>query len=149
MKPCFSLKEGDISLSSRTAEYNTRQREAVLSYLASRMDLYVTASQIVSFFALQSVSIGRTTVYRHLEKLVRSGAIRKYSFDGAVGACYKYVSESERESERYHLKCEKCGGVFDLSCNVVSDIARHIFERHDFQVNDMKTVFYGKCKDCL
>lgn len=136
-------------MNRRPANYHTKQGEAILAYLASRNKDYVTAAQVVEHFQSGNGLIGRTTVYRRLERLVQEGKVRKYIFDGALGACFRYVEQPESESDFYHLKCDVCGGIFSLQCDEVGQVSRHIMEVHAFEVNDRKTVFYGKCQMCL
>jgi Fur family ferric uptake transcriptional regulator len=88
--------------------------------------------------------IGQTTIYRHLERLAAEGLIRKYVLDGG-SACYQYSGNSR---EQYHLVCEICGGLIHVNCDFLDKIGRHFLKRHDFQINMLKTVFYGTCKKC-
>ena len=133
----------------RPANYQTKQREAILSYIVSLGGSHVTASRIVEHFKDHALPISRTTVYRHLDRLEESGKLRKYTLDGTSGACYQYAEQSHSCQEHFHLKCEDCGELLHLQCNTLEDIGRHVFEDHAFQVNPMKTVLYGKCRKCL
>ena len=125
----------------RPASYNTKQGEAVLAYIESVKEAFVTAAQIIEYLKKEKVEISRPTVYRQLEKLAGDGRIRKYLFGDSTVASYKYVDPNEKSRDLYHLKCEKCDGVFDLKCNEVDHVSRHIYESHSFRVNDSKTVF--------
>lgn len=133
----------------RPAYYNTKHSKVILAYLASEKEIFLTAAQIEEHLHKEQVVISRPTVYRQLEKLVSDGKIRKYTFDGSTVSCFQYVDPNEDERELYHLKCEVCDEVLPLKCDEVFHVARHILETHDFQVNDSKTVFYGKCRLCL
>ena len=132
----------------RPANYQTKQREAILAYVASLENRHVTAAQIVGHFALDETSVGRTTVYRHLDRLTRDGQLQKCNVDGIPGACYQYVSEPEANNEHLLLKCEGCGELIHLDCGELDEMHRHIFQEHTFRVNAAKTVFYGKCGAC-
>lgn len=136
-------------LSRRPSNYTTKQGEAVLAYIRSLKDRHVTASEIVEHFEKNDVSIGRTTIYRQLEKLVQDGKVRKYSFDLSAGACFQYVDECKFCEEHYHMKCENCGKIIHLQDEIMSAVAAHILRVHEFEVNVMKTVFYGKCRSCI
>jgi len=142
----FGFGGGDMG---RPASYNTKQREAVLAYIASLDGGHVTAARIVEHFENENAPIGRTTIYRHLDKLVESGKIHKYNIDDVSGACFAYVSHGTECGEHFHLKCEDCGELFHLQCDTLSEMQRHILAEHAFKVNTMKTVFYGKCDNCL
>jgi len=133
----------------RPSSYNTKQHEAVLDYIVSLGNTHVTASQVVGYFENEEASVGRTTVYRNLEKLVQEGKLHKYNVDGIVGACYQYVNVSDGQHQHLLLKCEECGELIHLNCEVLDEIHLHIYQDHTFKVNPTKTVFYGKCEDCF
>ena len=131
----------------RPENYNTKQRETILGYILSLGGAHVTAAQIVSHFEKRAVPIGRATVYRHLDRLTESGKLRRYTTDGISGACYQYAGE--RCGPHFHLKCESCGELLHLECETLSGLERHVFDKHAFQVNTMKTVLYGRCGGCI
>ena len=132
----------------RPVNYSTKQGEAVLAYLASVKGTFVTVAQIEDFLKNERVAISRPTIYRRLEKLIQEGRVSKYLFgDGSV-ACFRYNNPSPCVRDTCHLKCETCRAVFDLACDEVDHISRHITEEHAFQVNGSKIVFYGKCETC-
>jgi len=131
----------------RLSSYNTKQGEAINEYIVSLKNTHVTAAQIVSHFENREIPVGRTTIYRHLDKLIKEGKLRKYSVDGIIGACYQYVDDSE-ELQCLLLKCENCGELIHSDCDVLQKIHQHIFKAHTFRVNTTKTVFYGKCEAC-
>ena len=132
----------------RSEGYNTKQRGAVLAYIASLGGGHVTAAQIVEHFGKENTPIGRATVYRLLEKLTDSGELRKYTVDGVSGACFQAARADKSCNEHFHLKCEDCGGLFHLQCDTLRKISRHIMNEHTFEINAMKTVLYGKCSQC-
>jgi len=133
----------------RPANYNTKQREAILSYIASLDGTHVTASQVVKYFDSKDISVSRTTIYRYLENLTQTGKVRKYTLNGISGACFEYVDKNNDCCEHFHLKCESCDELLHLQCNTLDEVKKHVFDKHEFEVNTMKTVFYGKCHNCL
>ena len=130
----------------RPANYKTKQLEAILDYVLSRRGTHVTALQIVEHFKKGKVPVGRTTVYRNLDKLLEKGKVRRYITD--AGACYQYVEDKHCHSH-FHLKCEDCGELLHLECTELNDLERHISSSHAFQINMFKTVFYGTCEICF
>ncbi|MDR1021496.1 MAG: transcriptional repressor [Synergistaceae bacterium] len=134
---------------SRPTRYSTAQGKATLEYLASLEGGHVTAAQVAEHFGDAKPSIGLTTVYRHLERLVESGLVRKFFVDGASSACYQYAAGDDNCSEHFHLKCESCGALLHLECGMLDEIQRHVRAEHAFLINKNKMVFYGKCADCM
>jgi Fur family ferric uptake transcriptional regulator len=135
-------------MTTRSPQYQTQQGRRILDYLASLGGKHITVNQIVQHFQKQTPAIGQTTVYRHLEKLSSNGTIRRYVLDEG-SACYQFVQTSQVCQEHFHLKCEKCGGLYHLECSLLDEIQQHVLQTHDFQINTLKTVFYGVCKNCL
>ncbi|MDR2403099.1 MAG: transcriptional repressor [Spirochaetaceae bacterium] len=132
----------------RPASYSTRQQKLILDYLASLGDSHVTVFQLVRHFEQEAAGIGQTTIYRHLEKLAARGIIRKYVLNDGKSACYQYVGNDVCR-EHFHLTCEQCGSLIHLDCELLDTIQGHLLREHGFQINKLKTVFYGTCGKCL
>lgn len=128
--------------------YKTRQKEKLLDYLVRNKERHTNVQEIIAFLADEGTPVGTATIYRQLDKLVECGVVRRYNFDGKTGACYQYIENTDDCHEHFHLKCIVCGKLIHLSCDRLSDINRHIFEKHGFQVDSSQTVFYGKCSEC-
>lgn len=130
--------------------YKTRQLEEILLYLESVKDTHVTAADICGHFRDSGMPIGTATVYRHLEKMVKSGIVRKHIIDESSSACYEYVGESGvcRNQNCFHCKCEKCGRLIHICCPELAQIRRHTLSKHGFEINSLRTVFYGLCENC-
>jgi Fur family ferric uptake transcriptional regulator len=128
--------------------YTTKQGAAILALLKSESGKHFTADEIISALSMEKISVGKATVYRHLEKLIKSGAVRKYVIDEGVSSCYEYVDNNGSCAEHYHLKCSVCGELLHVKCEYLDEVSRHIFEHHGFVINPEKTVFYGVCEKC-
>jgi len=133
----------------RTSTYATRQREALLDYLLTLGDGHVTVDQMTTHFSATATPIGRTTVYRFLERLVQEGSARRFTMDGMPSACYQHIREPAHCTEHFHLKCERCGVLMHLECHELAEVEHHILTSHTFKVNPLKTVLYGTCEHCL
>ena len=134
---------------SRNITYNTKQHEAILNYIISLEGAHVTAAQIEEHFGKEGIAVGRTTIYRHLDKLTESGKLRRYTTDGISGACFQLADDGANCQSHFHLKCEDCGVLLHLTCDMLEEIQAHILDKHAFQMNALKTVLYGTCGDCL
>ena len=134
---------------SQPSNYGTKQRKAIAGYIASQGNEHFTAAQIVEHFGTSPVRIGRTTVFRYLNEQTLSGKLRRYTTDGVSGACYQLADDMETCQYHFHLKCEECGELRHLDCTELTGIQQHVLDSHGFQVDSMKTVFYGKCRNCV
>ena len=71
------------------------------------------------------------------------------NIDAASPACFEYVGRESHGGETcYHCKCEQCGKLFHLHCGELKGLSAHLLEEHGFQINPMRTVFYGLCEAC-
>ena len=131
------------------APYKTKQMTEILTFLKSVQGRHVTVNEICDFFREKGISIGTTTIYRQLEKMVKEGLVAKYVIDGSSSACFEYIGDHGEEHENcYHCKCEKCGKLIHLQCNEVEILKQHMQQHHDFQMDSHRTVFYGICGEC-
>lgn len=138
-------KEGVILENS----YVTKQGEAILSLLKEEEGRHFTAESIVNRLAQRNISVGKATVYRHLDKLVNRGLVRRYIVGEGECACYEYVGDSSRCSDHNHLKCSECGRLIHVECKYLDEVVKHVFDHHGFMICPEKTVFYGVCSQCM
>ena len=128
--------------------YKTKQRDTILKYMTEHKDRHVTVNGISDYLAGQGARVGTATIYRHLDKLVEQGLVRKYTVDASTGACFQYVEPERGCHEHFHLKCEKCGRLIHLECGHVKELASHVYSEHGFMIDSLRTVFYGICREC-
>ena len=132
------------------APYKTKQMTEILTFLKSVQGRHVTVNEICDFFREKGISVGTTTIYRHLEKMVKEGLAAKYVVDGSSSACFEYLGAEEHchKTSCFHCKCEKCGKLIHIQCDEIECLSRHMTEHHDFQLDPKRTVFYGICNEC-
>ena len=130
------------------SKYHTRQKSELLSYLETVPGVHLTAGEISDGLAAMGHPMGLTTVYRQMDGLLEEGLANKYTLDGK-SACYEYIPKgSHLGGECFHCKCEKCGRLYHMHCRELELIAGHLLEEHHFQLNPLRTVFYGTCESC-
>lgn len=131
------------------AHYKTRQMEELVSYMQSVKGNHVTVNDISDHFKSVGIEVGITTIYRHLEKMVKEGTVVKYVIESSSSACFEYVGEGQNESSQcYHCKCEVCGKLIHMHCHEVAGLSQHMLDHHGFAVDMTRTVFYGICDEC-
>ncbi len=128
--------------------YKTRQRDQILDCLIKNKERHITADEIMFAVNGEKPLVGKTTVYRYLDKLVSQGTVRRYFVEGGKSACYQYMEQNGTCCRHFHLKCVDCGQLFHLECDYLGEIEAHIRNHHDFRVDHSKTVLYGQCGSC-
>ena len=119
---------------SEKAQYRTRQITELENYLCSMEGKHVTVSDICKYFKSQGISIGTTTVYRQLDRMVEQGLVAKYVVDGTSSACFEYLGHDEHCHKHicFHCKCEKCGKVIHLECGEMTHLGELCWKTMDF-----------------
>ena len=139
---------------SEKAQYRTRQITELENYLCSMEGKHVTAGDICKYFKERGISIGTTTVYRQLERMVEQGLVAKYTVDGISSACFEYLGHDEHCHKHvcFHCKCEKCGKVIHLECEEMTHLGKHMLEfvrsaerRNDFKLESAPKIIFAIC----
>ncbi len=125
--------------------YNTKQKNEIEDIINKQAGQHFTAEKICAEIKNCGKNIGISTVYRHLDKMVNEGSLRKYISGAGESACYQ---QAENCGEHFHLKCTICGKLSHLSCKSLDVIKNHVEDEHGFKIDSCRTVFYGLCKEC-
>lgn len=128
--------------------YQTKQRSLILQYLIDNKLKHITADDVLYYLKSAGTSVGKSTVYRYLEKLVSEGSLRKFYVEEGISACYQYIEKNSSCNQHFHLKCTGCGKLFHVECSYLDELENHVLGHHRFKINQTKTVFYGQCEDC-
>jgi len=89
--------------------------------------------------------IGKATLYRTLELLVRSRLVQEHDF----GEGFKrYEHRLSRQPDHDHLICLECGGVTEFKAQELNDIQRRVSSEHGFSPSRHKLEIYGLCQPC-
>lgn len=98
---------------------------------------------------LKEKHISLPTVYRTIEIFRINGIIKETIIDKVK---YYELGIFSEKSVHVHLKCIKCGKVFDYlnteSILNLLDERNKIEQQHDIIIDDIYSIFYGVCKEC-
>ena len=134
---------------SGIGEYRTKQRTAILQYFKTHPHAHLTAEELSDALRATGISVGKSTVYRALEKFVESGVVRRFSIAPGESACYQYAGGlSDTCHAHFHLKCTVCGTLYHIECEHLDELTTHLGAKHNFTVDYAKTVLYGTCDPC-
>ena len=104
---------------------NTIQRSLVFEAV-NKLQCHATADEIYQTIMKEHPNISRATVYRNLKLLSETGEIRKMEIPGGLDRF------DHRIQEHCHVRCEKCGRVFDVDMEYITGLEKNITESHVF-----------------
>lgn len=101
----------------------------------------------MALFRCQGLQLGKTTLYRALERLQEEGLVVKIPSVEGQPAQYQYLDE-DRQDCYGKLLCLQCGQMIALQCDCMDHFSAHIMEAHGFCLDQERTVLYGLCDRC-
>ncbi len=128
--------------------YHTRTRGEILSFLEANCDRTVSASDIVAHLEHRGMSVSESTVYRYLAKLTAEDKVISYKSSGESSRLFQYIGEQRHCSEHLHLQCRRCGRLFHLDCDFMTELFAHLEHKHGFLLSCEGSLFYGLCRQC-
>ncbi len=122
----------------------TQQREAVAEVVFAS-DEHLSVDDIESRLREEGDRIGKATIYRTLDLLVRSKLVAEHDF----GEGFKrYEHRLSRQPEHEHLICTECGDVLEFRSREINQIESRIQEQYGFRPVRHKLEIYGLCRSC-
>lgn len=125
--------------------YNTKQREMILTLLKENIGQGLTARQLIGLMKEKDMKVGTSTLYRRMRSLEEAGQVCSYKVGGE--RFYEYL-ECAACREELHLVCEHCQQIIHMNCSAMLAFDRHVLEDHGFVINRPKSVIYGTCREC-
>lgn len=122
----------------------TSQREAVASVVFDS-EGHLSVDDIERELRARGERIGKATVYRTLDLLVRSRLVEEHDF-GEGFKRYEHRLSSRPVHE--HMICVECGTVTEFESNELYRIENRVKAEHDFLPVRRTLEIYGLCKAC-
>lgn len=120
---------------------NTVQRQIVLQTVRQMHD-HPTADTVYAAVAAEHPSISKATVYRNLNQLATQGEIRRVPVPNGADR-YDFNT-----SEHYHVRCEKCGAVYDVHMPHSYNLIAEVEDASGVEVRRFDILFEGICAHC-
>ena len=120
---------------------NTIQRSLVFEAV-NKLQCHATADEIYEAIVKEHPNISRATVYRNLKLLSETGVIRKMEIPGGADRF------DHQCHDHCHVKCEKCGRVFDVDMEYIAGLEKNIKDHHGFSFTGYDILFRGICPNC-
>jgi Fur family ferric uptake transcriptional regulator len=121
----------------------THQREAVAAAVFYA-DRHVSVPEIERVLAGQTEHVGKATVYRTLELLVKAGLLQEHDF----GEGFKRYEPLAARGYHEHLICVRCGRVVEFATERVERMSTAIAEEHGYVHHHHRWEIYGECGEC-
>ena len=122
----------------------TQQRESVAHVLFAS-DGHLSVEEIEERLRADGERIGKATIYRTLDLLVKSQLAEEHDF----GEGFKrYEHRLSRQPEHEHLICLECGDVTEFKSERVREIERRVAEEYGFRPTRHRLDIYGLCREC-
>lgn len=123
--------------------YKTAQRKLLFEFLSMHCDRQFTVDELAGEISGISVS----AIYRNINQLIASGAVRRFEQQDSRKFLYQYVGGGDC-CDNIHLKCEKCGVIFHMDKEATEALVCAVKKNGDFDLHRGKTVLPGSCKLC-
>lgn len=118
----------------------SHQREKILEAVKS-VKTHPTADMVYDSLHADNPNLSLGTVYRNLAILALNGDITPiYTGDNKV----HYDGDTDPHC---HFVCKSCSKIIDVF--IQPQIPTEVLNETEFQVEEKKTIFYGRCKSCL
>ena len=130
----------------KLGERRTQPRQEIarnLIRLGQRGEAF-SAEELLKMLHRTNPGIGRATVYRSMEKLVRMKVLDRIEF--ADGTHSFRLCESR--NHHHHLACTKCHRVIELDFCLEKDQIAAIGRRERFRIDDHSLTLFGLCRQC-
>lgn len=115
---------------------------ALVLDVVRRLKNHVTADEVFEEIVKEHPTIGRGTVYRNLQRLCEEGAIRRVEVPEGADR-YDHICQNH-----YHIRCIKCGRLFDMDMPYLEDLEAKANDLHGFTQISHDILFKGICPAC-
>jgi Fur family transcriptional regulator, ferric uptake regulator len=122
----------------------TQQRESIAEVVFTTSG-QLSVEEIEDKLKERNERIGKATIYRTLEMLVKSGLVEEHDF----GEGFKrYEHLFGQKPVREHLICTECGKVTEIHSTELVRVQEEEARRHGFLPGRYRLQIYGLCSAC-
>ena len=122
----------------------THQREAVAEVVFATQE-HLSVDDLEGRLRERGERIGKATVYRTLDLLVRSRLVEEHDF----GEGFKrYEHRLSRQPVHEHLVCLECGKVIEFQSPEIVGVETRVRTEHGFVPVRHRLEVFGLCREC-
>lgn len=121
----------------------TKQRQALLVYLAQHADFYIALAAVDQHLRQQFPTMSYDTIYRNVKEMQSIGIVETQVFKNGLRVKYQCDFSGPEHS---HFICQNCGRVKEIGFpdfNSIKDQLQH------YQVTAYQVEVWGICENCL
>ncbi|HEX7243249.1 MAG TPA: Fur family transcriptional regulator [Longimicrobiaceae bacterium] len=122
----------------------TQQREVVADVVFASSE-HLSVEEIETELRRRGERIGKATIYRTMEILVRSGLVEEHDFGDGFK---RYEHLFGQGPAHHHLICTHCRKVVEFRSPEIERIQDAVALQHGFQPTRHRLEVYGLCADC-
>ena len=117
----------------------TQQRMAVADAIFSS-SRHQSVEDLESVLRAKNFRMGKATIYRTLDLLVRSGMVEEHDFGEGLK---RYEHRLSKDPVHHHLICTESGEVIEFRSEELRRIVEETAARHGFRPTHHKLVIFG------
>ena len=122
----------------------TQQRESVAQVVFSSTG-HLSVEEIEQRLRGQGERIGKATIYRTLDLLVKSKLVEEHDFSEGFK---RYEHRLSRQPVHEHLICLECGTVTEFRSEEVGRVENRVAQEYGFEPARHRLEIYGLCHTC-
>lgn len=103
-------------------KYKTRIGAAMEEFLDLQRERSFCAADACHYMEQREIAVNITTVYRHLEQLVKDGILVKFKTADSDNQRYRLAGDVSRCQRHLHLQCRRCGRIQHMECSFMDEI---------------------------
>ena len=119
----------------------TPQRRLILEYIHDNTS-HLTADEIIKFMEIKMPGVNKSTVYRTLDLLEKSGSVVKSEIDS------HFIYHHAEDGHHHHLVCRSCGQSIHCHEDVFSNVKNTLAGQYGFNADLKHIMVSGLCKEC-
>lgn len=128
------------------SERSTEPRQLIARGLVrlGKSGAVFSADDLIHRLHRSSPRIGRATVYRSIEKLVKMKVLDRIDFNDGT----HYFRLCSSGGHHHHVACTSCHKVVDMDFCLDADTIASVGREKGFTIEDHAITLFGLCKDC-
>ena len=119
----------------------TPQRRLIINAVHSA-EAHLSAEDIIAYVQARMPEVHKSTIYRTLELLERTGCVFKSELDDH--AIYHHADEGHH----HHLVCNRCGKTIECNEDIFTSVESSLAEQYGFRTDFKHLIMSGLCAEC-